>query len=608
MSFNVTIDDIVYQKNTQAPNLADKPFIKKEWSNKIYDTNTSANYTSNQIIFDSTPLASSGALPNYQEGLIMLPYSIKCEGKLDNGNLTNFTTGNDLPYTDYILGIKNSNVSFVNSVSVNVNNIDIIQGVPLTNAYLNFIQHSELSLDDEFLNSPLTGYAKDNSSSWYYNTPTVPNATSTVLTGDSRGCGLGNNCNFGLVNAFDTNDTYNEGMLKRQKLFSRFNAEKTAVIGDIEQSSGRSFVRNTPTAKYMYYHCYIRLKDLCPNFFNNLPMSYGLKIKITLTLNNNISFQFSKDNAGNIVYDYSKFSNPTSSTNPLMLSASYNTIKSQTGTKFIPTSAADATAENTASEAGSYGFEITRSNFNSSLVPCGSSSIPCVATTIYTVTMKLGGFVGLDIPKQQCELYVPSYNFNEKYEQEYLSVSNRKKRFYYTELEYQSFVVAPGATFNPQLSSSCVRPKRLILIPILHTDENFGLNPMSSPFTTEPSTTSPCLIQAFNCRIGNNNLYANNIDYSYDHYLQQLNGSTGVNANIMNGLASSRINLVDWQNNYGYIVCDLSRRSPGSDETAVTIGVTGRLVSKKKIEIHAFIEREKWLEIDVITGEITAKG
>jgi hypothetical protein len=602
MSFNVTIDDIVYQKNTQAPNMADKPFIKKVWSNKINDTNTSANYTSNQVIFDSTPLAGSGGLPNYQEGLIMLPFSIKVSG-IANNAVVDFTQSS-YPYTDFILGLKNSNVSFVNSVSVNVNNIDILQGVPLTNAYLNFIQHSELSLDDEFLNSPLTGYSKDNSTSWYYNTPTVSNTT--TLTGDSRGCGLGNNCNFGLVNAFDTNDTYNEGLLKRQKLFSRFNNEKTALIGQVNSDSaqGRSYVQNTVTGKFMFYHCYIRLKDLCPNFFNNLPMSYGLKIKITLTLNNNVSFEFQKNAAGNFVYDYSKFSNPTSSTNPLMLAASYNTIKSQTGTQFTTLDA----DHNEANTSGSYGFKKDISAQNDSLVPCGSSSIPCSVNATYKVTLKLGKISDYPMPIEQCQLYVPSYIFNEKYEQEYLSVSNRKKRFYYTELEYQSFTVDPGSTFNPQLSSSCVRPKRLILIPILHSNGNFNLNPISSPFTTEPSTTSPCAITQFNCRIGNNNIYPNDIDYSYDHYIQQLNGSTGVNANIMNGLASSRINLVDWQNNYGYIVCDLSRRSPGSDETAVTIGVKGRLQSAKTIEFHAFIEREKWMEIDVITGEITDKG
>jgi hypothetical protein len=610
MSFNVTIDDIVYQKNTQAPNMADKPFIKKEWTNKINDTNTSSNYTSNQVIFDSTSLTGSGSLPNYQEGLIMLPFSVK----ITAGNAD--WTANNLPYTDYILGIKNSNVSFVNSVSVNVNNIDIIQGVPLTNAYLNFIQHSEMSLDDEFLNSPLTGYSKDNSTSWYFNTPVNPDGTnltanSSILRGDTRGCGLGNNCNFGLVNGFTTNDTYNEGLLKRQKLFTRKNNEKTAVHGDFTlegKGMGKSFIQNTAVAKYMYYHCYLRLKDLVPNFFNNLPLSYGLKIKITLTLNNNVSFEFSKDDTGNFVYDFSKFSNPTSNTNPLMIAASYNTLTSQTGTKFIPVGSADAVAENEASNAGSYGFKKTISAVNDSLVPCGSSTIPCATATVYKVQLKLGAFPNHSIPVTQCELYVPSYKFNEKYEQEYLSASNRKKRFYYTELEYQSFEVRPTSTFNPQLSSSCVRPKRLIIIPIIHRDSNFGLNPVSSPFTTEPSTTSPIALTSFNCRIGNDNIFPNDISYSYDYFIQQLNGSTGVNANIMNGLVSSRINLVDWGNNYNYIVCDLSRRSPGSDETAVSIGIKGTLVSPLTVEFHCFIEREKWLEIDVITGEITDKG
>lgn len=216
MSFNTTIDDVVYQQTTQPENIAEKQFIKKEWSNPIYDTNTSANYASNQVIFDTTSLSNSGTLVNYDEGLIIIPNVIQV---VKTAGTTQDWTNAGLDGTDFMIGFKNSHVQLVNSVSITLNNIDIVQAVPLTNAYLSFIQHSELSLDDEFLNGPLTGYAKDNSSSWHYNTPTNPNgsaltAGSSILQGDSRGVGLGNNCNFKLVEGFNLNDTTNEGLLR----------------------------------------------------------------------------------------------------------------------------------------------------------------------------------------------------------------------------------------------------------------------------------------------------------------------------------------------------------------------------------------------------------
>lgn len=604
MSFNTTIDDIVYSQTTQPPNIADKPFISKSWTNPIYDTNTSSNYTSNQVIFDTTVLSNSGQLVNYQEGIIALPFVIK----VSRTGAANDWTDATLKHTDFMLGLKNSHVQFLHSISINLNNVDIVQGVPLTNAYLTFIQHSELSQDDEFLNSPLTGYCKDSSSSWYYKAAT---GTTSVLTGDSRGVGLGNNCNFSLVGAYDSNDSSNEGLLRRQKLISKYNDEKlglihgntTAGVVNTSNFNGKSIVYNIDGGKYIYYDCYLRLKDICPNLFNNLPMALGLKLKITLTLNNNVSFKFKKNVDGNFIYDYSQFSNPTSATNPIMLAASYNSIVSQTGGTWTQT-AANA-GENIIS--GNYAFKITDAASNQTLVPCGSSCLPAVDAAEYTVSLKLGSNSETGT-RSQCILYVPSYIMSPKYSLEYYGDSNRYRKIYYTELEYQMINVQPNGSFNSEISSSCVRPKRLILIPILSASENYGLNPISSPFATEPATTSPCIISQFNCSIANTNIYPNDIIYSYDHFLQALNGSTGVNANLMNGLVSSRINLVDFQNNYGYIVCDLSRRTPENDTIAVSIRIRGRLQSAKAIDIHAYVEREKWVEIDVLTGELRNRG
>jgi hypothetical protein len=607
MSFNVTSDDIVYEKTTQPENVASKPFIQKQWTNPIFDTNTSSNYTSNQVIFDTTVLSNLGQLVNYQEGIIALPFVIKVTRTTN----TDFT-GDALKYTDFMLGLKNSHTNIIHSISINLNNLDVLQGVPLTNAYLNFIQHSELSTDDEFLNSPLTGYAKDDSSSWYYNTGRKPDGTAydasntPEVLGDSRGVGLGNNCNFGIASCFDSNESFNSGLYKRQKLITKYNGEKTTLMGGVDNPSGngKSFVLNTGTAKYIYYDCYLRLKDIVPNFFNNIPMSYGVKMKITLTLNNNISFSFKKNTDGNFLYNPNSFSNPTSATNPLMVAASYNKFKSQTGSNWIST----AGGVNTPSTAGQYGFSADDATINDSLIPCGSSCLQCSNNDVITVTMKLGSDGVIATPRAQCILYVPSYILSPKYELEYLSESSRYRKFYYTELEYQTVIPGVAGTFNADLSTSCVRPKRLIMIPFLTAAANFGINPVSSPFTTEPSTTSPCMITNFNCQISNYNIFSNDIKYSYDHFLQNMNGSTGINANLMNGLVSSRINLVDFQNNYGYIVCDLSRRIPENDTQAVSIRIRGTVATLQPVEIHCYIEREKWIELDVITGVIRNRG
>lgn len=588
MSFNTTIDNLVYSATTQPENIAEKPFVSKEWTNAIFDTNTSASYNSNQIIFDTTTLSNSGTFPNYAEGVIMLPMVIRVSS---NNAANNWDTTAGLVGTDFMIAFKNSHVQLVNSIAINMNNIDILQPVPLSNSYLTFRQHSELSYEDELLNAPLHGYCKDNSTSWYY-----------ANAADSRGVGIGNNCNFKLVDGLSINDTCNEGMLRRQKLINKYSPDKQLVLGSVDANNRecKNYILNDTDGKYIFYDVILRLKDLAPDFFPNFPLVMGVKFKITLTLNNNVSFQFKKDANGKFVFDPTKFANVTSPTNPLMIAASYNTISAQTGSLFA---SLDAGA-NTAAPQGNYSFTLTDIAPNPANIPCGSCCLKCNVDDVYTVSMKIGSNNNKTAQRQQCILYVPSYRMSPKYEGEYFGQGSRIRKVHYTELEYQSFT--PGATgsFNVNLSPTCVRPKRLIMIPILTAGDNQNINPLSSPFATEPATTSPCIITGFNCAISNNNIYPNDINYSYDHYLQELNGMTGINANLVNGLCSSRINLTDFQNNYHYLVCDLSRRLPELDMTSCSISVRGTVQSPKTLEIHCFIEKEKVIEIDVMTGAL----
>ncbi|MFO0415045.1 MAG: hypothetical protein ACK50E_05275, partial [Bacteroidota bacterium] len=388
-----------------------------------------------------------------------------------------------------------------------------------------------------------------------------------------------------------------------------YDASKVAVLGNesVNNHECKSYVSNQTDGKYYYYDVVLRLKDLCPHFFPNFPLAMGVKFKITLTLNNNVSFKFRKNATGVFVYDPADFSNVTSATNPLMISASYNRLVAQTGGEYYAVAAGGAAANSNATPTGNFNFQITDASPQNAVIPCGSSCLAGADATIYTVSMRIGTN-GQTHTRPQCILYVPSYRMSPKYEAEYFSSDKRVRKIHFTELEYQSFYVASGGSFNNELSSTCVRPKRLIMIPVLQASANSGINPLSSPFTTEPATTSPYVLSSFNCSISNNNIYPNDITYSYDNFLQSLNGSTGVNSNLINGLVSSRINLTDYQNNYHYIVCDLSRRLPEFDMVSVSIRVRGTVKSAKDLEFHCFIEKEKIIEVDVMTGALISRS
>jgi hypothetical protein len=146
MSFNTTIDNLVYEATTQPENVAEKVFVQKEWNNPVYDTNTSADYNTNQIQFDTTTLMNCGSLVGYSEGVILLPLVVKVSSSNAANNwIVNPAVPTDLDHTDFMIGFKNSHTNLVQSIAVNMNNQDILQPVPLSNAYITFIQHSELS-------------------------------------------------------------------------------------------------------------------------------------------------------------------------------------------------------------------------------------------------------------------------------------------------------------------------------------------------------------------------------------------------------------------------------------------------------------------------------
>jgi hypothetical protein len=121
MSFNTTIDNLVYDATTQPENVAEKVFTQKEWNNPVYDTNTSAEYNTNQVQFDTTTLMNCGSLVGYNEGVILLPLVVKISSSNAANDWTVTGTATALDYTDFMIGFKNSHTNLIQSIAVNMN-------------------------------------------------------------------------------------------------------------------------------------------------------------------------------------------------------------------------------------------------------------------------------------------------------------------------------------------------------------------------------------------------------------------------------------------------------------------------------------------------------
>lgn len=237
---------------------------------------------------------------------------------------------------------------------------------------------------------------------------------------------------------------------------------------------------------------------------------------------------------------------------------------------------------------------------------------------LYTVQMALGQLTTTSLttgavntvdthihPKTQCRLYIPEYIFSPSHELSYLSKPQHVHN--YTDVLYSSYTVQPGGTIYFPITANQARMKRLIIIGVLDASANEGVSPFSSPFTTEPSTTSPFMVKNLQINFGGgNNLYTNVINYTYEHYLNEMNGEFGVNANRVVGACSSRISQVDFNNNYHYIVANLDRRLAELENTDMSLTVTGTLTSLKAVTFHCYLEYMKTITIDVSTGSLVA--
>jgi hypothetical protein len=298
-----------------------------------------------------------------------------------------------------------------------------------------------------------------------------------------------------------------------------------------------------------YYDCIINLKDLL--FFNKMPSVRGANVKITLNLNQSNSV------------------------------ITYGTVDS----KVVPTAVVNTLR-------GSSNFVLRKAEH------------PADSGATETITLKVVENGGYKHAKSQCRLYVPVQTMSPKSEQQYLGKG--LQTIIYNDL-YVQHVKGIKTNMQVLLTNSLARMQRMIIVPLMSKYTPVGGvnvdSPIESCLSTEPATCSPLFLSDFNVQLSGSNIYQQNIQYKYEHFLNELNGKFGVNANMESGLCSSQINMDDYHSNFGYMVVDLSRRYSHDDNVPLSVQISGKLNSPKEMDFLCFIEYNKTITIDLATGQ-----
>ena len=602
-----SLDNLIYQINS-SDSVREVPYLKKEWG-WTTDNNFGGVYDVNQIEFTTTSFSANGEFCSYREGFFVFPVIFAISGA-NVGGAVDFTA----TFTDCCMAIKNSYHQLIHSCQIFYSNGQVVQQQPYINQYISFIQNTTFNQEEIDSVGNIIGFQKNTPDAWGYN----PDGAG----GGTYGEGLGLYNNVSSTNShrsifLSPSEVINDGLTKRTMLFNDCDSTsdgKSNILGTtLQLEKGINRIEKTATAMAYHANAVIKLSDLS-SFFANMPMTMGSIVRILLTMNNNISFSFTKNATGDLALVANSFQNSSGLTNPLMVSAS-NTIIKGLQTPIITT--LSRTDVNPVSDAHPPSIIVVANGAPAvadQTICSGSYGLP---TATYSVKMGLaklefGGSV-FTHKLSRCRLYLPSYVFNPEYATQYLA--SPKRTIKYNDVYYSNFVAkgSGGGTaqqFQARISASVARAKRLIMISTLQSPDNANtVHSLTSPFYDNCSACVPYTINNFEVLVANKNVYTNQMLYTYEEFIREMGlsgGIYGLNGGQVCGASAGLIDLKAYNNNMKYIVVDLSRKLEADEMVGTSIEVRGNLSSPKDIQFFCFIEVSRDITIDVGSGNVVA--
>lgn len=102
---------------------------------------------------------------------------------------------------------------------------------------------------------------------------------------------------------------------------------------------------------------------------------------------------------------------------------------------------------------------------------------------------------------------------------------------------------------------------------------------------------------------GQNAIY-NSQRYSYEAFLNQLNGQNAINGNQIDGLGSSLISQLDFENCYNYYYVNVERCLPIEKGVSKSVSIVGQNMSNTgiSIDLYVFVCYGVSVSINVLLG------
>ena len=567
------MDAIVYELSSMSesdPNI----FIKKDWVS-ILD-NQNANYAGNQAVIDTSQLSNSNKWMNYREGYLTIPLQLCLSTATGSAAFAPQTAATAV---DYGVGLKNWYGSVIHSISVDLAGSTIIQQTPFQSLWNNFRLLTTLSYQDLLTLGPSIGFYPDNSASWSYSTiasvygsigvsNNVNNFRTPVITGAANSLEITNtglyqrqrNWNFNVAGLTGVSQTGTVAQSAFSVLISQSSLNQVYKSNIIKTAAGIWQANIVATVLLRHLH----------SFFDKMPLCKGVFMKITLNLNNTVVvFNSTTGRIMSQTQGSSQF--PLGGVNPILVSSA------DAGSGMAASAAAVAT------------------DYNVSLSVGG--------TCLDQASRTAGSIAG---PLLNMTLTVASYVFNPIYEQAYLS--NPVRKIDYEDIyQYQVLSVAKAATFNNLITNGIAGIKSVLVIPFHSAVAavNSTISPLQSAFDPAGGgTTSPlCFLNNFNVVISGQNAIYNSQRYTYEEFLNQLNGQNGVNGGQVDGMSSGLISQFDFESSYNYYYVNVERCLPMEKGVSKSVNIIGQNQSEFAIDLYVFVLYGCSVNLNLFTGQ-----
>lgn len=585
-------DSMVYDMS-QMTEGAPQVFVKRDWLN-LQDQNN-GNYRGNQMVLDTSQLANSNKYMAYREAYLAVPLLLTATGSLlNNPSVATSSAGR-------VFGLKNWFGSIIHSITLDYAGTTIIQQTPLCSMWQQFTLLTTFSLQDVLLNGPSIGFYPDTADSFRYQNDDSPD-----------GPGARNNfnaiCQPPLVGADPVMGTTNIGFQERQKVLmydpDAFIGAAGAAYTSLQSAAtltqiykGSIFNKQTDCIQTQIM-AIIRLKDIHP-FFSQVPLLKGVFMRLTLNLNQPSSTV--TVGAGGVNLELTGVNCPLGGVSPLMIA----------GVTSRPTSlqsggvAVNALPGAVAGLGANVPLVQFAANPGASITYNLSVGNTCLDQAQAAITNVTKGSLA-----QSIFLYVPAYTFNPTFEEAYLA--SPTKTIVYTDIyQFQTATAAPQNSYNFLITNGIANVKSVLVLPFFDKiTEGAGAGvsqstpPYQSPF--DPAgcgPTSPLVSQSnFNVVVAGQNMIYNTQKYSYEQYMNQLQGCNSVNANLVNGITSSMISQADFENSYQYYYVNTARMLPVDEAVPKSVQIQGQNLSERTVRFVVFVEYGVQVSVDVLTG------